>query len=170
MISTTMNSKPYMVARFASSLRRKLYRGTPNSKNFAEYCLMNFIPRTPRSRSTANRKRSACDYINSYINRAPTVVLSTDRFQPVTSFMRCAPTPNVDQSRSREDALVADPLSDETINLWDNTARRNREVFTEVFRPVPTNLVTSWAAYNVSSLPFSLNPAVNSSSHLTCLD
>jgi phospholipase D1/2 len=28
MVTTTMDGKPYMAARFAASLRRKLYRGT----------------------------------------------------------------------------------------------------------------------------------------------
>jgi len=66
----------------------------------------------------------------------------------VTSFMRGAPYPNEDQTDSYEDRLVADPLSNETDDLWTNTARKNREIFTEVFRPIPTNLVRSWAAYD----------------------
>ena len=63
--------------------------------------------------------------------------------------MRPAPYPNADQTQSREDSLVADPLSDETDNLLKETARKNREVFTELFRPIPTNLVRSWATYEV---------------------
>ncbi|KAF5368099.1 hypothetical protein D9758_004381 [Tetrapyrgos nigripes] len=64
-----------------------------------------------------------------------------------TSFMRPAPHPNDDETDSREDQLVADPLSEETTNLWRDTARKNREIFTEIFRPVPTNLVRDWKAY-----------------------
>ena len=63
--------------------------------------------------------------------------------------MRAAPCPNEDQTESREDRLVADPLSYETVGLWTDTARKNREIFTEIFRPIPTNLVRSWAAYDV---------------------
>lgn len=64
--------------------------------------------------------------------------------------MHAAPHPNADETGQDEDQLVADPLSDETIDLWNNTARRNREIFTEIFRPVPTNLIRSWKDYDVS--------------------
>jgi phospholipase D1/2 len=65
----------------------------------------------------------------------------------VTSFMHPAPIPNKDEIGTQNDELVADPLSANLEDLWNNTARRNREIFTEVFRPVPTNLVRSWSAY-----------------------
>lgn len=64
--------------------------------------------------------------------------------------MRPAPYANVDQTGSYEDSLVADPLSKETDSLWKETAKKNREIFTEVFRPLPTNLVRSWSGYDVS--------------------
>ena len=63
--------------------------------------------------------------------------------------MHPAPTPNEDETATPEDQLVADPLADDTLNLWKDTARKNREVFTEIFRPVPTNLVRDWKAYEV---------------------
>lgn len=69
--------------------------------------------------------------------------------EPVTSFMRPAPHKNKDELHLEEDQAVADPLSDETLELWEGTAKRNREIFTELFRPVPTNLVRSKDAYNV---------------------
>jgi len=65
----------------------------------------------------------------------------------VTSFMKPAPHPIEDESRLQEDRAVADPLADDTILLWEGTARKNREVFTELFRPIPTNLVRSKSAY-----------------------
>jgi phospholipase D1/2 len=68
----------------------------------------------------------------------------------VTSFMHPAPVPNDDETGLEEDVSVADPLSDHFLNLWNTTARVNREVFTELFRPVPSNLVRNWEAYNVS--------------------
>jgi phospholipase D1/2 len=63
--------------------------------------------------------------------------------------MHPAPVPNEDETCLEEDARVADPLSDEFQNLLNTTARVNREVFTELFRPVPCNLVHNWAAYEV---------------------
>ena len=50
-----------------------------------------------------------------------------------------------------DDARVADPLSDDFLNLFNTTARVNREVFTELFRPIPSNLVHNWNAYDVSA-------------------
>ncbi|KAI0933193.1 hypothetical protein AcV7_004734 [Taiwanofungus camphoratus] len=67
---------------------------------------------------------------------------------PVTSFMRSAPHRNDDEMELGEDKVVADPLSDETIRLWNNTAKRNRDIYTEIFRPIPTNLVRDWDAYS----------------------
>jgi len=107
-LQTTMNGIPYAAAKFAATLRRKLYRehlGLMEPQN--------------------------CDL----------------EPRPVTEFMRPAPHPIEDESHLGEDRAVADPLADETISLWDNTARKNREIFTELFRPVPTNLVRSKAAY-----------------------
>jgi phospholipase D1/2 len=80
------------------------------------------------------------------------------RDETVTSFMRPAPFPNDDETHESEDELVADPLADATVALWNDTARKNREIFTEIFRPVPTNLVRNWAAYDVRlvSLPLSV--------------
>ena len=72
------------------------------------------------------------------------------RHEGVTSFMHPAPVPNADETNLKEDARVADPLSDEVQNLLNTTARVNREVFTELFRPVPSNLVSNWATYEVS--------------------
>ena len=71
------------------------------------------------------------------------------RTQHVTSFMKPAPYPIEDESQLEEDRAVADPLADKTTLLWEGTARKNREVFTELFRPVPTNLVRSKSAYKV---------------------
>jgi phospholipase D1/2 len=71
--------------------------------------------------------------------------------------MRCAPEPNENEIGTRQDNAVADPLAESTLELWNNTARQNREIFTEIFRPVPTNLVRNWSAYeasdNISKLP-----------------
>ncbi|KAF8129820.1 hypothetical protein EV363DRAFT_1399636 [Boletus edulis] len=105
MIQSTMDGRPYAAARFATTLRRKLFR---------EH--LGLI----EPQSTIRRP---------------------------DSFMRPAPTPSEDETHLPEDAAVADPLADETLDLLYSTARKNREVFTELFRPVPTNLVRSWSAY-----------------------
>jgi len=107
-ISSMMNGRPYDAARFAASLRRKLFRQH-----------LGLIP--PQN--------------------------VTSRREHVTSFMRSAPVPNDDETDLEDDARVADPLSDNLLNLWNTTARVNREVFTELFRPVPSNLVHNWKAY-----------------------
>jgi phospholipase D1/2 len=65
--------------------------------------------------------------------------------------MRPAPVANEDETYIEDDARVADPLSDGFLNLLNTTARVNREVFTELFRPIPTNLVRNWNAYEVSA-------------------
>ncbi|KAG6372484.1 hypothetical protein JVT61DRAFT_7587 [Boletus reticuloceps] len=105
MIQSTMDGRPYAAARFATTLRRKLFR---------EHLGLIEPQRTIR--------------------------------QP-DSFMQPAPTLGEDETHLPEDAAVADPLADETLDLLYSTARKNREVFTELFRPVPTNLVRSWSAY-----------------------
>jgi len=68
-------------------------------------------------------------------------------YPKVTTFMRPAPIPNRDETREPEDRLVADPLARETQLLLIETAHRNREVFAEFFRPIPTNLVRTADAY-----------------------
>ncbi|KZT08000.1 phospholipase D/nuclease [Laetiporus sulphureus 93-53] len=70
-----------------------------------------------------------------------------DDIEEVTSFMRPAPHPNSDETFDKEDYMVADPLSEETERLWNETAKHNRDIFTEIFRPVPTNLTRDWNAY-----------------------
>lgn len=72
-----------------------------------------------------------------------------DSNEEVTNFMRPVPTMNDDEIGTPEDKLVADPLADETVNLFNDTARKNREIFTEIFRPVPSNFVTNWQSYQV---------------------
>jgi phospholipase D1/2 len=73
-----------------------------------------------------------------------------DSRQPVvTNAMRPAPIPATDMTQSNEDRLVADPLAHHTDQLWKETARKNREIFTEIFRPVPTNFVQHPDAYDV---------------------
>jgi len=107
-IPSEMDGEPVNVARFAATLRRKLFR---------EHLGL-IPPQLPR-----------------------------DGEPEITSFMRPAPHLNDDYAERELDEIVMDPLADSTLQLWEDTARRNREIFTEVFRPVPTNLVRDWSAY-----------------------
>lgn len=52
---------------------------------------------------------------------------------------------NIDE----KDELVLDPLLDATTNLWRSTAKKNRNIFTYVFQPVPSDLVRNWEQYKV---------------------
>jgi len=63
--------------------------------------------------------------------------------------MTAVPHPHEDTTRSQEDMQVADPLSDEFENLWATTAKRNTQIFQEIFKTVPSNNVRSWDAYQV---------------------
>ena len=72
--------------------------------------------------------------------------------EEVTSYMRPAPVANEDTLDSEQDRLVADPLADSTLGLFDGTARRNREIFAELFHPVPSNVVRNWETYEVSAV------------------
>lgn len=68
-----------------------------------------------------------------------------------TPFMQPAPVPNPDETGSEFDALVADPLADATTDLWNDTAKKNRDIFSELFKTTPTDLVRDWDAYTVSN-------------------
>ena len=74
--------------------------------------------------------------------------------------MRPAPIPQSDTTQLDGDHLVADPLVHQTDQLWKETARKNREIFTEIFHPVPTNLVQNTEAYDVC-LSLCLSPVIN---------
>uniref|UniRef100_A0A0W0EW24 Phospholipase n=1 Tax=Moniliophthora roreri TaxID=221103 RepID=A0A0W0EW24_MONRR len=85
--------------------------------------------------------------LRQHLGLIPPQIPDEDDDSP-TAFMRPAPHPNDDETGLLEDQLVADPLSEQTLRLWNDTAKKNREIFAEIFRPVPTNLVRSWKAYD----------------------
>lgn len=66
----------------------------------------------------------------------------------VTDFMRPAPHANPDETFEDGDRLVADPLSLNTDRLWTETAHKNREIFSEIFKPVPSDIVRNWKTYD----------------------
>ncbi|KAL2190140.1 phospholipase D/nuclease [Thermothelomyces heterothallicus CBS 203.75] len=49
---------------------------------------------------------------------------------------------------SAADELVQDPLSREFRDLWCTTARRNTEIFSRAFHPVPDDKMRTWDDYN----------------------
>ena len=47
------------------------------------------------------------------------------------------PVPQIDNTETEEDRLVMDPLGEETLELWNDVARTNTEIFRAVFQCVP---------------------------------
>jgi phospholipase D1/2 len=129
MIKTTMDGQPYMATRFAATLRRQLWRGPHRAP-------LQCRPLTHPS--------------VEHLGLLPPQ--NCYRGEPVTAFMRPAPAPIAYQLGDEADLRVADPLADNTQSLWNETARVNREVFTELFHPAPTNLVRDWNGYAVCLL------------------
>ncbi|KAG9042840.1 hypothetical protein FS837_010313 [Tulasnella sp. UAMH 9824] len=70
--------------------------------------------------------------------------------EPVTHSMRAPPHPQQDETHLQEDRIVADPLSEDLLGLWYSTARINREVFSQIFKSVPTDNVRNWDQYKES--------------------
>ncbi|ORX48538.1 phospholipase D/nuclease [Hesseltinella vesiculosa] len=65
----------------------------------------------------------------------------------VTQAMLPLPVPQLDQTGTLEDAMVLDPLSEDTLNLWNMTARQNTESFRTVFHCVPDDTVRNFDQY-----------------------
>lgn len=68
-----------------------------------------------------------------------------------TDFMKPVPTLNPDEFGLPEDTLVADPMSIDLEDLWNGTAQRNRAIFAELFRTVPSDTVRNFEQYKVRS-------------------
>ncbi|KAK0701830.1 hypothetical protein B0T26DRAFT_757811 [Lasiosphaeria miniovina] len=49
---------------------------------------------------------------------------------------------------SPADSLVRDPIAAEFLDLWRGTARRNTDIFSRVFHPVPNDAVRTWDDYD----------------------
>lgn len=56
--------------------------------------------------------------------------------------------PNSYDFGSREDQAVADPLSDNFLQFWNDRARTNSFAFGRVFHPVPHDDVRNWKDYD----------------------
>ncbi|KAG8810896.1 hypothetical protein FRC17_002713 [Serendipita sp. 399] len=66
----------------------------------------------------------------------------------VTTFMTPVPNAQVDTTNSSEDRVVEDPLSDKFLALWNGTAKNNTDIFWNIFKTVPNNMVRNWTEYN----------------------
>jgi phospholipase D1/2 len=55
----------------------------------------------------------------------------------VTDAMLPLPTPQVDTTDSEEDRQVMDPLDEDTLALWNSTAKTNTVAFRHIFHCVP---------------------------------
>ncbi|KAF7340702.1 Phospholipase [Mycena sanguinolenta] len=80
-------------------------------------------------------------------------VLRTPRPHPAAD-RRSAPraarrvhVPRTDAEPGRDGHAARDPLSDNILELWFSTARKNLEILTELFCPLPANLVRNWKVY-----------------------
>ncbi|ORE03496.1 phospholipase D/nuclease [Rhizopus microsporus var. microsporus] len=65
----------------------------------------------------------------------------------VTDAMLPLPTPQIDTTDSEEDRQVMDPLDEDTLSLWNSTAKTNTVAFRHVFHCVPDDTVTTWEEY-----------------------
>lgn len=68
----------------------------------------------------------------------------------VTDAMLPLPTPQLDFTQTKEDHWVMDPLDEETLIRWNNTAATNTKAFREVFHCVPDD--TSKLSQNKSQM------------------
>jgi phospholipase D1/2 len=104
-IPSAMNGQPYQASKFATSLRRQLFRKH-----------LGLVPPQDPEKPDQN-------------------------YTPITQ------DPNVYDWGSEWDLMVQDPLSPKFENLWTTTAANNTWIFERVFRPVPSDMVHTWEAY-----------------------
>jgi phospholipase D1/2 len=113
MVDSKMDGTPYQVSRFATTLRRRLYKG------LSPLSLLNM----PLIEGT------------EHLGLIPVRAVGN-----VNDFMRPAPTPNPDEFDTKEDNTVADPLSSELEELWNGVAYRNTQIFRLVLLRTPNEL------------------------------
>lgn len=64
-------------------------------------------------------------------------LVEEEEIDVVTDAMLPLPVPQLDFTQTKEDHWVMDPLDDETLIRWNNTAATNTAAFREVFHCVP---------------------------------
>lgn len=68
--------------------------------------------------------------------------------QPNRNWLPVTDAPNEYDWGSSADRLVEDPLSPDFLQLWEDTAATNTEVFSRAFHPVPDDKVRNWDDYD----------------------
>ncbi|PTB70582.1 phospholipase [Trichoderma citrinoviride] len=68
--------------------------------------------------------------------------------RPDQNWLPVTDAPNDYDWGSSADRLVEDPLSPDFLNLWEDTANTNTEVFSRAFHPVPDDHVRTWDDYD----------------------
>lgn len=74
-------------------------------------------------------------------------LIDEEEIDVVNNAMLPLPVPQIDFTQTKEDHWVMDPLDDETLIRWNNTAATNTKAFREVFHCVPDDTVTNWDEY-----------------------
>jgi phospholipase D1/2 len=74
--------------------------------------------------------------------------LLNEEVDHVTDAMLPLPTPQIDFTQTKEDHWVMDPLDEETLTRWNNTASTNTKAFRDVFHCVPDDTITTWKEYH----------------------
>lgn len=134
MTSSKLKGKPYQVSKFASSLRRQIFRKH-----------LGLLPDQRWDEPNANWH--------------PLPALRPDGTSGSSSIHS-----NEYDWGSPGDILVRDPLHANFTNLWESTAKANTEVFRRAFHAVPDDGVRTWADYdNFYSKHFRVPKANNSS-------
>ncbi|KAL7938085.1 putative phospholipase D [Trichoderma chlorosporum] len=68
--------------------------------------------------------------------------------QPTQNWLPVTDAPNDYDWGSSADRLVEDPLSPDFLNLWEDVANTNTEVFSRAFHAVPDDRVRTWDDYD----------------------
>ena len=105
---------------------------------------------TPLSAQMEGRTFQARKFAASlrrYLCRKHLGLLSPQDMRKPDSHFHAAPGENDYDFGSAEDLLVADPLSDVFLSLWNKTANTNTLAFRKVFAPMPDDTVHTWLQY-----------------------
>lgn len=86
--------------------------------------------------------------LRRYLFRKHLGLLPPQDMRKPDSHFHAAPGENGYDFGSAEDLLVADPLSDKFLSLWNNTAHTNTLAFRKVFAPMPDDTAQTWLQYH----------------------
>ncbi|KAI8886590.1 phospholipase D/nuclease [Backusella circina FSU 941] len=75
-------------------------------------------------------------------------LINEEEIDKVTAAMLPLPIAQIDYTATPQDLWVMDPLDEETLNRWNNTAATNTKAFRQVFHCVPDDMVTNWEEYH----------------------